>query len=120
MPQSWEKAVRWYTQAAEQGMPRAQYLLGWCFENGKGVEKDLDRALHLYRQAAEQEYKEAVEAVKRLELGTLPEDKKSLNFEGKNVKPDKGKVLPKTNKGKTSGKSEKGGFLRGLFGKKDR
>ncbi len=43
MEQSWEEAVRWYRAAAEQGLPRAQCNLAWCYEYGKGVAQDLDR-----------------------------------------------------------------------------
>ena len=55
MEQSWEKAVKWYSAAAQQGFPRAQCNLAWCYECGKGVEVNLTRALHWYRKAAEQD-----------------------------------------------------------------
>ena len=48
------KAVEWYERAAEQGYPRAQCNLGYCYESGKGVKEDKTRAVKLYRQAAEQ------------------------------------------------------------------
>ncbi|UQT49922.1 sel1 repeat family protein [Flavonifractor plautii] len=48
------KAVEWYERAAEQGYPRAQCNLGYCYESGKGVKEDKARAVKLYRQAAEQ------------------------------------------------------------------
>ena len=52
--QSWEEAVRWYRAAAEQGLPRAQCNLAWCYEYGKGVPQDLGESYRLYRKAAEQ------------------------------------------------------------------
>ena len=67
MAQSWQEAVRWYRQSADEGYARAQYRLARCCETGQGVEKDLPRALALYRQAAEQGFEGAGEAVKRLE-----------------------------------------------------
>lgn len=45
-------AVRWYTKAAESGYPYAEYLLGYCYENGTGVEIDLSRAFYWYEKAA--------------------------------------------------------------------
>ena len=54
MEQSWQEAVRWYRAAAEQGLPRAQCNLAWCYEYGKGVEQNFKRAVHWYRQAADQ------------------------------------------------------------------
>ena len=38
-------------QAAEQGYPRAQQLLGECYENGYGVEQDEAKAAELYQLA---------------------------------------------------------------------
>ena len=31
------EAAGWFAQAAQQGYPRAQMLMGVCFENGYGV-----------------------------------------------------------------------------------
>ena len=44
------QAVRLYQQAAERGLARAQYCLGRCCEEGRGVKKDLKRAQALYQQ----------------------------------------------------------------------
>lgn len=54
-----KKAVKWYTKAAEQGLPRAQCNLGVCYENGNGVEKNLEEAVKLYTKAANQGYARA-------------------------------------------------------------
>jgi len=84
------EAVKWYRKVAEQksfaftpftsinvkwyhSTPRhhrAQMLLGQCYEEGKGVEKNIAEALKWYRRAAE--YKQypdqkAIDAIKRLE-----------------------------------------------------
>ena len=37
MEQDYERAVKWYTKAAEQGDAWAQTDLGWCYEKGMGV-----------------------------------------------------------------------------------
>ena len=47
-------AVKWYTKAAEQECPEAQYELGACYEAGDGVGKDEAKAAGLYRKAAVQ------------------------------------------------------------------
>ena len=52
-------AVKWYTKAAEQECPEAQYELGVCYEAGDGVGKDEAKAAELYRKAAVQGYAEA-------------------------------------------------------------
>lgn len=51
-PASHELAAYWYQRAVEQNYSRAQINLGYLYESGLGVERDLTRALNLYRQAA--------------------------------------------------------------------
>ena len=41
-------------QAAEQNYAKAQYVLGICYENGYGVEKNREEAREWYTKAAEQ------------------------------------------------------------------
>src|SRR6185312_9838688 len=52
-------AAGWYRQAAVQGHVEAQHRLGFCYENGIGVEKDAQQAVEWYRQAAIQGHAEA-------------------------------------------------------------
>jgi TPR repeat protein len=50
-----EQAVYWFKKAAEQGEPRAQYMLGNAFENGAGgLPQDYAAAAAWYQKAAEQ------------------------------------------------------------------
>ncbi len=49
-----EEAVKWYRRAAEQGNATAQCNLGYCYDNGQGVEQNLEEAVKWYRKAAEQ------------------------------------------------------------------
>ena len=49
-----QKAYLLFMQASERGHPLAQFNLGLCYENGKGVEKDLARAVECYKSAAAQ------------------------------------------------------------------
>jgi len=45
--------VKWFTKSAEQGFAKAQFLLGGCYERGKGVEKDEKEAVKWYTKSAE-------------------------------------------------------------------
>jgi hypothetical protein len=54
-----KEAVKWYRKAAELGEKTAQYLLGTCYENGRGVPKDEDEAAKWYRESSEQGYRDA-------------------------------------------------------------
>jgi len=54
VPKDLERAVYWYTKAAEQGQIEAQFYLGDSYYNGKGVPRDLERAVYWYTKAAEQ------------------------------------------------------------------
>jgi hypothetical protein len=49
-----EKAVYWYTKAAEQGYVQAQFNLGCCYYEGNGVVQDDERAAYWWTKAAEQ------------------------------------------------------------------
>ncbi len=53
------QAVPLLTQAAQQGLPNAQGLLGSMYLIGKGVAKDFPKALTLLKQAATQGHAEA-------------------------------------------------------------
>ncbi|TCM76984.1 caspase family protein [Rhodovulum steppense] len=54
------EAVQLLTRAAEAGSPEAQFELAKLYETGLGVAQDEARALALYRQAAEQEFADAL------------------------------------------------------------
>ena len=43
-----------WLERAEGGDPFAQYQLGWCYETGEGVERDLEWAFRWYLRAARQ------------------------------------------------------------------
>ena len=50
----YSEAVNWYRKAAEQGNLEAQYHLGFCYLNGRGVENDDLVGLHWINKAAKQ------------------------------------------------------------------
>lgn len=51
-----EKAMVWFSRAAKQAHPQAQYLLSLAHEHGVGVSKSLDKALDWATEAAEYPY----------------------------------------------------------------
>jgi TPR repeat protein len=53
------KAVELMEKAAATGDPRAQVNLGWLYEQGKGVVKDYQKAVALFRVAVAQDYPNA-------------------------------------------------------------
>ncbi|CAE7247977.1 esiB, partial [Symbiodinium sp. CCMP2592] len=54
-----EKAVHWYTLAAEQGLAKAQFALGLCYKQGRGVAQDPEMALKWFTKAGHQAHAEA-------------------------------------------------------------
>jgi TPR repeat protein len=64
--QDYEKAVLWYEKAVKEEHPAAQYDLGICYYYGQGVAKNREKAIKLWKQSAEQEFEDAVEALKDL------------------------------------------------------
>ena len=57
--QSYTDAASWYLKASQQEWPDAQYRLAYMYEKGIGPDKDVQRAVQLYRSAAEHGYPEA-------------------------------------------------------------
>lgn len=53
--------------AAEQGDAEAEYNLGFMYENGDGVDVNLDEACRWYKMAANQGDEDAAEALKRIQ-----------------------------------------------------
>lgn len=62
-------AVGYYSIAAQYGFELAQCRLGHCYEKGKGVKEiDIEKAKFWYKKAAEQNNKEALAALARLDV----------------------------------------------------
>lgn len=59
-------AVQRYQQAATKGDKEAQYRLGLCTEQGKGIKANNDQAIQWYRKAADQGHTEAKTNLNRL------------------------------------------------------
>ena len=54
--ENYSRAVYWYTKAAEQGYADAQYELGLCYYEGRGVEQNYKKAIEWWLKAAEQNH----------------------------------------------------------------
>ena len=61
---AWSRAVRWWTLAAAQGHPRAQFNLGLCYLNGAGVRKNLRLAKLWLGRAASGGHKGAAKTIR--------------------------------------------------------
>jgi len=53
-PKDQQKAIYWYTKAAEKGNVIAQYNLGDIYDSGNGVNQDFVKAAYWFRKAADQ------------------------------------------------------------------
>lgn len=62
------RAIPLLRSAAEAGHPRAAALLGSLREDGRGIEKSIEEAVHWYRVAADQGQADAMAALGRLLL----------------------------------------------------
>ena len=49
------KALYWYHKAAEQGSIQAQCDVGFLYQYGEGISKDVTKAVKWYRKAAEED-----------------------------------------------------------------
>jgi hypothetical protein len=65
------KAMPSYRMAADQGNADAQELMGWFYENGRGVSQDYDEAMRWYRKAADQGNRNAQNLIGTLYLNGL-------------------------------------------------
>ena len=52
MPQDYDQALKWCTQAAEKKIPSSQTLLAEIYYLGLGIDKDYKKAFHWYKTAA--------------------------------------------------------------------
>lgn len=62
----YQKAIDWYTKAADQQFADAQFLLGYMNEKGLGTQQSDQNAVALYQKAAANGNVEAQRAYDRL------------------------------------------------------
>ena len=63
---NFDEALKWIQKAAEQGNATAQRLLGVCYFEGKGIEKNLTQAQYWLELAAAQNDTDAISRLKKL------------------------------------------------------
>ena len=71
-------AFTWARRAAFQGLPKAQYTLGYYFEEGIGCVEDMDAAVLWYRKSAEQKYHRALKRLAELKIPYKSKNKRCL------------------------------------------
>ena len=49
--QDYTEAIKWYKILAEKGNPYAQYYMGLCHDEGRGLEASLTKAMDFYKQS---------------------------------------------------------------------
>jgi len=71
-----KRAARWYREAAEAGLPEAQFNLGYLYERGLGLKADGPKAAVWYRRAALQGEAQAFRSLGMLYAvgGRVPRD----------------------------------------------
>lgn len=70
LPQSDEQAYTWAKRAAELGLPKAEYAIGYFSEMGIGCEKNNTVALEWYKKAAAHGDQRAIEKLKNPKSAT--------------------------------------------------
>ncbi|OMH81190.1 Protein SKT5 [Zancudomyces culisetae] len=78
LEQSDALAFDWCSKAAEQNLPRAQFGMGYYYDIGIGVERDLDKAIEWYSLAAKNGNVEAKDRLKKSEAERAAESGGSL------------------------------------------
>lgn len=86
-----KKGVGLLQKAAENGLPEAQFSLGWQYESGAKVARDPESAFRLYESAARQGYSLAVSRMIRVfsngELGKSVDAKQAKYWQEKRNAP---------------------------------
>lgn len=72
LPQSDTEAYLWAKKAAEQGLAKAMYAVGYFSEVAVGTVQSLPDAMHWYKRAAEAGDKRAIQRLKTTGGGPLP------------------------------------------------
>jgi TPR repeat protein len=73
---NWSKAMAWYNEGIIKGDPQALFRLGVMYQEGKGIEKDLENTLDCYTRAHHQGVTEATYRLACIYLGGhgVPQD----------------------------------------------
>ena len=68
------KAFEWFLVAAKQNHTEAEYYVGLYYQNGKGVQRDLDQAIFWYEKAAIKKDKNALYHLAMILIKQEPKD----------------------------------------------
>ena len=63
----YKKAREYFVTPAKKGDPKAEYYIGLMFERGQVTAMNYGQAVEWYRKAADQDYEDAVTALRRIE-----------------------------------------------------
>ncbi len=78
-----EEALPFLKKAANLGSPEAQYSLGYCFQNGFGVEKNMKTAVTWYKKSSDQGFNDGHFAMMMAYAqgnGVLKSDEKAFEY----------------------------------------
>lgn len=73
LPQSDTEAFLWAQRAADAGLPKAMYAVGYFLEVGIGTQANLPQAISYYKKAAEQGDKRAAQRLKGSQNQAMPQ-----------------------------------------------
>ncbi len=68
----YQEAFEWLTKSADAGDRESEYWLGTLYEGGRGVERNMDKALALYQSAADKGFERAQNRLAELQPGRPP------------------------------------------------
>ncbi|KAI8925311.1 hypothetical protein BC831DRAFT_461519 [Entophlyctis helioformis] len=84
--QSDQEAYLWARKAADKGLAKAEYAVGYFLENGVGIRADVDEARRWYMRAAAQSNKRAIQRLTELTMlaegSSLPADQQGSKTGG--------------------------------------
>jgi uncharacterized protein len=66
VPHDYQKSLSWYHKAADQKSPDGEYRVGFMYEQGFGVQANMDEAINWYKKSASHGYTEAKVALAHL------------------------------------------------------
>lgn len=107
LPPSDEQAYAWAICAAQSGLPRAEYAVGYFFEMGIGTEKDQKIALEWYQRAADHGEKRAIQRLNP----TVPPNHTTIKPTPKKTSPTKRMSFMSVSTTSSKNNNNKSGFL---------
>ena len=115
------QAFKWYSKSAAQEYAKAQYAVGKCYKDGRGVEKDRKKAVAWFSKAAKQDNADGQYALGKSYLkgkGVEADEKKAKSWllKAVNNPKDGADILAKIRKDAAAGDEDAKRILK-LIGK---